>query len=64
MFKVLRLVCQQRQLPSAVRQFSYKSDISTEALYPNSKQELFTPPPPPPVRRFGLALKFLLMKNM
>ncbi|XP_055298254.1 peptidyl-tRNA hydrolase ICT1, mitochondrial isoform X2 [Sitodiplosis mosellana] len=29
MFKVLRLVCHQRQFP-AVRQFSFKSDISTE----------------------------------
>lgn len=51
MFKVLRIVALQRQIPAVnfVRQFAFKSDISTEALYPNSKQKPFTPSPPPPV---------------
>lgn len=51
MLKILRLVCHQRQFPAVnvIRHCSYKSDISTEVLYPESKQKLFTPPPPPPV---------------
>ncbi|XP_031628202.1 peptidyl-tRNA hydrolase ICT1, mitochondrial isoform X2 [Contarinia nasturtii] len=50
MFKVLRLICQQRQFSAvnAARQFSFKSDLSPETMYPNSKQKLFTPSPPPP----------------
>lgn len=48
MLKTLRLICFQKRSPSVciARQFSYKSDISTEVLYPASKQKLFTPDPP------------------
>lgn len=53
MFKVLRLAGFQRQFLAVniTRQYAFKSDISTEALYPNSKQQLFTPSPPPPVSK-------------
>ncbi|XP_037048154.1 peptidyl-tRNA hydrolase ICT1, mitochondrial [Bradysia coprophila] len=30
------------------RHYSYKSDISLDVLYPQSRQTIFTPPPPPP----------------
>lgn len=33
-------------LLSTNRQYSYKSDISLDKLYPTSKLNLFTPPPP------------------
>lgn len=33
------------------RRFAFRSDISPEALYPNSKQQIYTPPLPE-VRNF------------
>lgn len=51
MLNSIRLICLRDQFPQKVinRLFSYKSDISTEILYPNRKQNIFTPSPPPPV---------------
>lgn len=48
MLKTLRFICVQKWPPTmcVARHFSYKSDISPEVLYPNSKQKLFTPEPP------------------
>lgn len=36
---------------SAIRNYSYESDISLKNLYPKSKQELFTPEQPAAVRK-------------
>lgn len=51
MLKTLQFFCFQRafQPVCIARHFSYKSEISPEVLYPNSRQKLFTPDPPLPV---------------
>lgn len=51
MFKSLRLFCVQKPFQTVcnAKHLSYKSEISPEVLYPNSKQKLFTPDPPQPV---------------
>lgn len=47
------LMCtSKRHLLGFVRNFAFKSDLSPEALYPQSKPQLFTPTPPP-VWHFG-----------
>ncbi|XP_067624002.1 large ribosomal subunit protein mL62 [Eurosta solidaginis] len=48
---ILRHTGAQKSFTSAVilgRRLSFKSDLSLDKIYPNSRLKLFTPPPPPP----------------
>lgn len=63
MLKTLRFICFQKHTACVSRKFSYKSEISTGVLYPNSKQKLFTPDPPAPVSCANKEILFIEYQN-